>query len=279
MNEIGDRMKTLENEYEFRIPPYNSFIIRLDGKNFSKFTKGLKKPFDNNFVKAMVLTMNNLVEKFNVTTGYTHSDEITLIFNKVCTKKEFLNKENKSTHSSNGRTIKLLTIMAGYCSVRFNYHLNELINAKNYTEKFVDKVGKFEQCFDARLLNTKENEIEIINHMKWRSTYDCIRNCISTYARSYFSAKQLNGIKTKEMITMMLDEKEFDWVKECPMYLKHGVYSKKELYNKEVEIDGKKETCVRSRITNKCFNINDNMLNVLLEKYWPDFSNFISFTL
>ena len=272
MDEIGDRMKILEKEYENNIYPYESFIIRLDGNNFSKFTKGLKKPFDINFVKSMVLTMNDLMIKFNATTGYTHSDEITLIFNRVCTKQEYINKENKSNYSYNGRTIKSLTLISGYCSTRFNYHIYNLINLKNYTAKFIDKIARFDQCFDARLLNVKENDIDIYDHMRWRSTYDCIRNCISTYARSYFSVKELDGIKSKDQITMMLKEKNFDWIKDCPIYLKFGVYAKKEQYNKE--IDGK--ISIRSRISNRCLNITEKTnVNILTTKYWP--SEFIDY--
>ena len=77
---LDDRMKAYERELNFKIPPYKPFIARLDGRSFSKFTKGLKSPFDNNFVTAMVDTMNDLVLEFNAHSGYTHSDEITLIF-------------------------------------------------------------------------------------------------------------------------------------------------------------------------------------------------------
>ena len=54
------------------------FILRLDGKNFSKLTRGLKKPFDTSFLDAMIFT---LMEEFRPSTGYCHSDEISLVFN------------------------------------------------------------------------------------------------------------------------------------------------------------------------------------------------------
>jgi len=40
---LGDRMKSYEND--IKIPSYLPFIVRFDGKCFSKFTKGLKKTF------------------------------------------------------------------------------------------------------------------------------------------------------------------------------------------------------------------------------------------
>ena len=123
--DLGERMKLYENESLSisKIPPYKPFIIRLDGRSFSNFTSGLRKPFDCNFTKAMVLTTMDLITEFYAVCGYTHSDEITIIFKESCTKEEFDKEENKSGHIFDGRSVKLLTVMSGYCSVRFNYHL------------------------------------------------------------------------------------------------------------------------------------------------------------
>lgn len=80
---LGDRMKKYEAHMDLRILPCESFVVRLDGRSFSKFTKKFFKPFDIIFVKAMCKTMIDLVEEFDAQTGYTHSDEITLIFNSI----------------------------------------------------------------------------------------------------------------------------------------------------------------------------------------------------
>jgi len=47
--DLGDRMKEYESSVKINIESDNPFLVRLDGKNFSKFTKGFKKPFDSNF--------------------------------------------------------------------------------------------------------------------------------------------------------------------------------------------------------------------------------------
>jgi len=44
------------------IRPSESYIIRLDGRSFNKFTKKFVKPFDFVFVKAMCMTVQDLVE-------------------------------------------------------------------------------------------------------------------------------------------------------------------------------------------------------------------------
>ena len=271
---LDSRMKSYEAIHNHRIPSYLPYLLRLDGKNFSKYTKGLKRPFDICFVNSMVETMNNLVEKFSVHTGYTHSDEITLIFPAMCTKEEYEAGENKSTHLFDGRLMKICSVLASYCAVRFNVHMNKYIeaNKESYSQQFIDKVQAFEACFDCRVMTFPEDKsYEIVNHMIWRSIRDCNRNATFTYAQSYFSHKQLHKKNSTEMMQMM-EEKGLDWEKDVPMYLKHGIYGKRELYVKEVEIKGEVIKATRQRVTNKCFKINEheNMLELLLSKNWQN---------
>ena len=60
----------------------------------------------------MVNTTYDLLKEFKCNTGYTHSDEITLIF-------------DKGDHIRNGNVTEIITLISGYCSVRFNYHFIE----------------------------------------------------------------------------------------------------------------------------------------------------------
>ena len=89
----------------------------------------------------------DLISEFYAVCGYTHSDEITVIFKESCTKHEFEKGENKTVHIFDGRSVKLLTVMSGYCSVRFNYHLIKIINdetnVKYYKEDYVELINPF----------------------------------------------------------------------------------------------------------------------------------------
>ena len=77
---LGDRMKTYEYVTRTYLTRRMPVIIRLDGKAFHTFTRGLKKPFDEIFVKAMQDTMKHLCENVQgCVLGYTQSDEITLV--------------------------------------------------------------------------------------------------------------------------------------------------------------------------------------------------------
>ena len=281
---LGDRMKQYEKAIlPQKIPSYQSFIIRLDGCCFSKFTKPLKKPFDIMFTKAMCFTLQDLLKKFYANTGYNHSDEITLIFNKQ--------ESELSTHLYDGRTSKLLSVIAAYCSIRFNYHFHEIINDIQFdtfnlgssddnckndkstdderTFGFIDNMDKkcFEQIFDARIMILEP--YEILNHQIWRSVIDCHRNAVSTYADSVYSHETLHKKTTAEKIEM-LRSKNIIW-ESLPTFIKYGLYCKKILYETDV-INPNGEKVSRSRYEFKNFKISfsEENINMLMSKYWDN---------
>lgn len=266
-DKLSDRMKKYELENEHKIKPYELFIVRLDGKCFSTFTKKFKKPFDEIFVKAMALTTKDLIEYFDAQTGYTHSDEITLIFNAKCTKDQFDNNTILTVdHNYNGRIEKIISLISSYCSVRFNFHINNIINnyEGEYEKNFINLIKEYNQIFDARILIFNENnKYEILNHQIWR-VRDCTRNCILTYGYNYCGKKNIMNKKTNELIVMLKDhEIEFENI---PLYLKYGLYCKKNLLEKTINGNN----CIRTEFIFTQFEINfsEDNLNILLEKYW-----------
>lgn len=276
--ELGTRMKRYEAKLNSKILPSESFIIRLDGRSFSKFTKKFNKPFDIVFIKSMCKTMMDLVEEFHPQTGYMHSDEITLIFDSKYSNEEYnkmlklyKNCKNKiKIHMFNGRIQKILSLISSFCSIRFNYHLNNIIEpiADKYDKSFIMLVKSYKQIFDARILIFNETDKhEILNHQIWRSIYDCERNSISTYAHTYFGTKKIMNKTCLDMIEM-LKEKNIDWIKDIPMFIKHGIYCKKILVEKE--FNGKK--ILKNELVCKQLKIhfsNEN-LKIILDKYWND---------
>lgn len=58
---LGDRMKFYEKSSRSYINPNIPIIVRLDGHCFSKFTKGLEKPFDKWLHEVMVETTTHLI--------------------------------------------------------------------------------------------------------------------------------------------------------------------------------------------------------------------------
>ncbi len=277
---LGDRMKMYEklSENMSSILPYLPYVARLDGKSFSKFTSGFKKPFDSIIIRSMVSTMNDLMEEFNAKTGYCHSDEITLIFPPVCTKKDYEDNiipGEMKTHEFSGRIMKLCSVYSGMCSVRFNYHINkELekiinINPGEYKKSTIEAVRSYRCCFDSRIIVFPEDKsYEVCNHMIWRSLYDCNRNCVQAYAHHYLGNKNVHKKNNVEMIEM-LKIKNINW-DDVPLAHKHGIYAKMVLIKKKSE-DGKTEY-IRRDILNQSFIIkcDDYFQNLLFEKYWSN---------
>lgn len=266
---LGDRMKYYEAKNDDkRVPPTEAFIVRLDGHSFSKFVTPMHRPFDTNFVIAMNRTAGDILNEFNAQTVYTHSDEITVIFNSVCTKEDLASPDEKlhKCHMYNGRYQKIISLMAGYCSVRFNYHIASLIvGDATYPEHFINKLQNPQKYFDARIITFDGKPSEIVNHQIWRSIYDCTRNCVSTYARTMFTHKELFNKNATEMIQMMAIE-GFDFNKE-PLYLKHGTYCKKEKYDK-LNDDG--TTSIRTRLKWITFKMqfSEQMIDTMVSSYW-----------
>jgi tRNA(His) 5'-end guanylyltransferase len=246
-------MKVYEKDH-IEIINSNVYLVRLDGCNFSKFTKPLQKPFDENFVKAMANTAADLLTKFNAKTVYCHSDEFSVII-------------NEEIPLFGGKNTKILSKMASYCSVLFNYHMKALINEHTelYTPAFVELVNECKQTFDARILTFRDQSFEIVNHMYWRSVYDCHRNAVSTYARQYYSARKTMHKHSGQLIEM-LAEQNVDWEK-VPIHLKYGSYFKREIYEKQSDTQ---EPCIRTRVVEKNFKISfsKEMEKMLLAKYW-----------
>lgn len=65
-----------EFKLDVRLPIY----ARIDGRAFSRFTRGMQRPFDRNLSTAMIATAAGLIERTQARIGYTQSDEISLVF-------------------------------------------------------------------------------------------------------------------------------------------------------------------------------------------------------
>ena len=222
---LGDRMKAYERiETEQKFKPNSILYIRLDGRGFSKFTKGLKRPFDERLSNLMIETTKHLVNEFKCVVGYTQSDEISLII------------ENKyeSPCDFEGKKQKLISSLSASATAFFNVNLLATI-----PEKF--NKGTL-PCFDCRIFEVP-NEDEACNAILWREK-DAIKNSVSMLAQHHFSHKELQGKKSDVMKDMLKTERDVLW-KEQPKFFKSGTFVKREKFNKDV--DG--VSCVRTRIS------------------------------
>ncbi len=187
---FGDRMKLFEGIEAMRIlMPQAPICIRLDGRGFSKFTKGMNRPFDERMQKMMFETTMTLVEETNAVVGYTQSDEISLV----------LLPKIKETPYFGGRIQKICSSLSAIASVKFN----ELVR-----EHFPEKTKKH-PTFDCRVWNVPSLQ-EAANTILWREM-DASKNSISMAASHYFSHKELQSLNGKQKQEKLFQEKGINW--------------------------------------------------------------------
>ena len=71
-----------------RFIPTLPVMARMDGRGFSKFTKGMNRPYDERMSAAMVETTVALVKATGACFGYSQSDEITLVWHSIDVKSQ-----------------------------------------------------------------------------------------------------------------------------------------------------------------------------------------------
>lgn len=223
---LGDRMK--EN-YENRAKTYlvrrTPVIIRLDGKAFHTFTKGLKKPYDEIFHNVMNATTKYLCENIQgCKLGYTQSDEITLLLTDY---------DTLTTDAWFGYSVqKMCSVAASMATMAFNKffayeyeELNRMVSEWESSDDDVDYMytvyDKMVQgaMFDARCFNIPEDEVT--NCFIWRQQ-DATRNAIQMLGQCHFSHKALQNKSCNDIQDMLMLEKGINF-NDMPVEFKRGV--------------------------------------------------------
>lgn len=209
---FGDKVKAFESaSAKVVLDEDQPMCVRLDGKAFHTFTRGLARPYDKRLSDAMVETMNYLVEKTDARLGYAQSDEITLIY--------FKTAPHQQTYFGS-RVQKLTSVLASMATAKFNHEV---------TKNIPEKADLF-AFFDCRVWNVPTLQ-DAADVFIWRQD-DAIKNSVSMAAYSKFSDKKLLGKSSKEKIQMLADV-GIDW-HAYPDFFKSGTYAMKK--NKQVEM-------------------------------------------
>lgn len=254
---LGSRMKNYETKYEGCIPYNEHMIVRIDGHHFSSFTKGFNKPFDNLLSECMEKTTKDLVERFNAVTGYTGSDEITLVIPMSYTEKqvnslidcdgfELYKPVVTNQQIFTGRTQKIASLISSYTTMMFTKHFNQSI--VDFENMFIeDKYLDTEYCmnrlkflrhkvnlayFDARVFGIESDE-EVFNNILWRIR-DVEKNSKAGFAQAYCSHKSLLNKNSDEQIIFCKESTGRDW-NSIDDKFKYGILVKREQYQKLVE--------------------------------------------
>lgn len=183
-DELGDRMKDHERrETGRRFFPTLPVYARIDGRGFSKFTKGMNRPFDQRMTDAMIEVTKYLVKETHATIGYVQSDEISLVW---------MAPDYESDIFFNGKIQKMTSVLASMAAAK----MAQVIRG---WAPFEDRLPNF----DARVLQLP-NTHEAANMFLWRAL-DAQKNAVSMACRAIASAKQMHGKGQRQMLEMITE--------------------------------------------------------------------------
>lgn len=185
-DDFGNRMKNYESfETERKFIPLLPVYARLDGRSFSKFTKDMRRPYDERMSNAMIATTKYLVKETHSKIGYTTSDEISLVWKAP---------DYKSNIFFDGKVHKMTSVLASMATAAFT---QELLDPVNDLKSYIERMPHF----DCRVCSFP-NEMEATNMVLWRSA-DAVKNAVSMAARAVYSHKELQNKNGSEMQEMM----------------------------------------------------------------------------
>lgn len=179
---LGDRMKKYEDVTRIKLMRRTPVIIRLDGKAFHTWTKGLDRPHDDTFIAIMANTMKFVCENVQgAVFGYCQSDEISILLRDY----DALNTE--SWFDNNVQ--KMVSVSAALATGMFN---------RLAADAFEDKPLAF---FDSRVFTLPKEEV--VNYFIWRQQ-DAVRNSIRSVATHYLGHKKCHGLNNSEVQDLLM---------------------------------------------------------------------------
>ena len=234
---LGDRMKGYERVPSHNLAHRTPAIIRIDGKAFHSFTKGMDRPYDTVFRNTMAETMKELCQSIQgCVFGYTQSDEISLLLTDYAT---------LDTDAWLGYEVqKMCSIASSLATLSFNVNF---IDETNAAQQFYDTEANIGACmkfdysvyerkfnkanFDARAFSLPKEEV--CNYFIWRQQ-DATRNSIQSTGQTYFSHRELQGKNQADIQEMLWSTHNLNW-NDYPIWYKRGVTC----YKIPQSIDGK----------------------------------------
>lgn len=237
---IGIRMKGYEQVAKYGLIRRMPVAIRIDGKAFHTFTRGMKKPFDDILIKSMQDTMQYLCKNIQgCVLGYTQSDEITLILIDY--------KELNTSAWFDNEIQKICSVSASMATMAFNRAFTKNVDewgrsvfpswddggTNEKIDKSLVKLNEVYQkaiekgaLFDSRCFNIPKEEVT--NLVYWRQL-DATRNSIQMVAQANFSHKELQGLSCNMLQNKLLTEKDINW-NNLPTTYKRGSCCVKNTY-------------------------------------------------
>lgn len=241
---LGDRMKSrYEDRTRYLLPARTYTILRVDGRAFHTWTKGLETPYDKRFMTWMDRAAEALVmEIAGSRFAYVQSDEISVLatdFDEITSEAWF-----------DANIQKLTSVAASIATAAFNAAV----------QTYVGSVRR-PATFDARVF-TIPDPVEVANYFIWRQK-DAERNSVSLLSQHYYTAKQLHG-KNVAAQHELIHQAGDNWAKHPTGFKRGRVIRRLDTgidLRKHVGVDNEAPVFAKS-----------DYLDELIPRHWEDFS-------
>jgi tRNA(His) guanylyltransferase len=198
--EIDIRMKEqYEDQFRFMLPRRAYTIIRVDGRAFHTWTRGMERPYDTGLMKAMdEVALALCKECSGAQLAYVQSDEISLLLT------DFAREDTAAWFDNNLQ--KLCSISASIATAAFNQAARFLGWDKKPAH------------FDSRVFQIPD-PIEVENYFVARQK-DAVRNSVAMLAQYYCSHNELHKVGVDRMHDKIHEHGD-NW-NNHPVRFKHG---------------------------------------------------------
>lgn len=174
---LAGRIKRYESVSHYGLTARTPVMIRVDGRAFHSYTKGMHRPFDSDLMTAMVYAAKRVAEDMQgFKAAYIQSDEVSFCI----TDYDKLDTQGWFDYDLQ----KIVSISAALMTA----HFNEM------------SISKRLATFDSRAFNIPASDV--VNAFVWRAK-DWERNSLQMYSRANFSHKQLHGKGRSDMHEML----------------------------------------------------------------------------
>ena len=197
---LGDRMKKYERAFKFSLPQRMPVIIRIDGKAFHAYTRGIPS-FSQDLREVMDITVLELCEQIQgAQFAYVQSDEISIL---IHTYKRFTSQG----WFDNGLQ-KITSVSAAIAAATFTANSGRFADSSS---------GLKPAYFDSRAFVLPESDVN--NYFIWRQQ-DWHRNSVQMLARTLYSHKECYKKNNSELQEMCF-QKGKNW-NDLPLHDKRG---------------------------------------------------------
>lgn len=254
ISQLESRMKEYESASKMYLTRRVPVIVRVDGRAFHTFCKGMNRPFDYTLTEVMERVGCYMLENMQgCVFGYRQSDEISFLL------LDYKNLNSDAWFKYNIQ--KVASSAAALATMKFNYEFGRVLATAEaaqeaahegkvtpefymYYQAMSQKTGL--AMFDARAFNIPESDV--CNYFIWRQK-DAIRNGILSVGRHYFGEAGIHNKSTAEIKNMLAEHEGIDYNIAFMPFDRHGMA----FYKASVEVpanneNAKKETVSRRKV-------------------------------